>query len=118
MKIGNVRYRNHEFIARKINEEILLYSLSQERKPAPKNQNLTDSLLSDPEMLESLMGDQISPAFSLKNDSDLEDRPHMDHFSIFYHKELTITGLHSERLRRIGLAAHFPALFFYLSGTI
>ena len=79
MKIGNVRYRNREFIARKINEEILLYSLPPDRKPAPKNQNLTNSLLSDPKLLESLKGDQISPAFSLKNDSDLEFLPCIMH---------------------------------------
>ena len=79
MKIGNVRYRNRTFIARKINEEILLFSLSKDKKPGPNNQNSTDYLLSNPKLIESLKGDEISPEFTLKSDSELEFFPCIMH---------------------------------------
>jgi 2-keto-4-pentenoate hydratase/2-oxohepta-3-ene-1,7-dioic acid hydratase in catechol pathway len=75
LKIGNVKYRNRSYIARKINEEILLYSIPSGRNQATNNLNSTDNVVLNDKLFESIKEDHLSPEFSLDSDNDLEFLP-------------------------------------------
>ncbi len=79
MKIANVRYKKHTFLARKLDEEILLYSTLPYDRKGDINSCSTENVMSNYNLLESLKNDEVSYELLLKSDEEIEFLPCVMH---------------------------------------
>lgn len=75
MKIGNVRYRNKNYLARQVKDEILLYSSIPSKSTGVINPESTDYLISSSQAIKAIATGEISPETAVTKEADLEFLP-------------------------------------------
>jgi len=79
LKIGNVRYRNKNYLARLVKDEILLYSSIPSKSTGVVNPESTDYLISSSQAIKAIATGEISHETAVTKESDLEFLPCMLH---------------------------------------